>query len=231
MSRYTSRHTGATIDDAVDRAKSGGAIDISLANKAPAGFGLGNAGKLITDCNAAGLNGWYHIEAGGLNSPDSSMGWTILVTTPYNEATPIQDAFTYINTTVYYHLRRFVYPGGGTPWEWVDPPMHEGVEYRTTERYQGKPVYVKNVNCGVAPETGYIIAYPVIDNIESVIEAVPMVGSGTLPTIRGSTANYEVVGAVQSYQVDNKYAKTVIEHNGDTTNSVIVRLRYTKTTD
>ena len=115
--------------------------------------------------------------------------------------------------------------------EWFNPPMQLGVEYRITERYQGKPVYAKDVDCGVASETGYIIAYPVIDNIESVIEAVPMVGSGTLPVITGSTANYEVIGAVQSYQVDNKYAATVIEHNGNTTNSVIVRLRYTKTTD
>ena len=115
--------------------------------------------------------------------------------------------------------------------EWFNPPMQLGVEYRTTERYHGKPVYAKDVDCGVAPETGYIIAYPVIDNIESVIEAVPMVGSGTLPTITGSIANYEVIGAVRSYQVDNKYAKTVIERNGNTTDSVMVCLRYTKTTD
>ena len=27
------------------------------------------------------------------------------------------------------------------PWEYVNPPMLLGVEYRTTERYQGKPVY------------------------------------------------------------------------------------------
>ena len=115
--------------------------------------------------------------------------------------------------------------------EWFNPPMQLGVEYRTTERYHGKPVYAKDVDCGVAPETGYIIAYPVIDNIESVIEAVPMVGSGTLPVITGGTANYEVIGAVRSNQVDNKYAKTVIERNGNTTDSVMVCLRYTKTTD
>lgn len=32
--------------------------------------------------------------------------------------------------------------------EWFNPPMLLGVEYRTTERYQGKPVYVKLVDCG-----------------------------------------------------------------------------------
>jgi hypothetical protein len=27
------------------------------------------------------------------------------------------------------------------PWEWINPPMEPGVEYRTTERFNGKPVY------------------------------------------------------------------------------------------
>lgn len=34
------------------------------------------------------------------------------------------------------------------PFEWVNPPMALGIEYRTTERYLGKPVYVKLVNLG-----------------------------------------------------------------------------------
>lgn len=36
-------------------------------------------------------------------------------------------------------------------WEWVNPPMQLGVEYRTTERWMGKPVYVKVVDCGTLP--------------------------------------------------------------------------------
>ena len=45
-------------------------------------------------------------------------------------------------------------PNGETllaPMEYLNPPMTLGVEYRTTERYLGKPVYVKVVDCGVAP--------------------------------------------------------------------------------
>lgn len=34
------------------------------------------------------------------------------------------------------------------PFEWVNPPMELGVEYRTTERYLGKPVYVKLTDLG-----------------------------------------------------------------------------------
>lgn len=31
------------------------------------------------------------------------------------------------------------------PWEWINPPMQLGTEYRTTERYLGKPVYTQIV--------------------------------------------------------------------------------------
>lgn len=36
-------------------------------------------------------------------------------------------------------------------WEWVNPPMHLGEEYRTTERWQGKAVYTKLVDIGRLP--------------------------------------------------------------------------------
>ena len=37
------------------------------------------------------------------------------------------------------------------PTEWVNPPMNLGIEYRSTERYLGKPVYCKVVDFGTAP--------------------------------------------------------------------------------
>lgn len=37
------------------------------------------------------------------------------------------------------------------PWEWDNPPMSAGVEYRTTQRYLGKPVYTKLVELGTLP--------------------------------------------------------------------------------
>lgn len=40
------------------------------------------------------------------------------------------------------------------PLEWVNPPMQLGVEYRTTERFLGKPVYAQLVNMGAAPSPG-----------------------------------------------------------------------------
>lgn len=54
---------------------------------------------------------------------------------------------------------RWMYAGIWQPWEYVNPPMMPGVEYRTTERYWGKPVYCKLVNCGALPDTTEKLVY------------------------------------------------------------------------
>ena len=38
-------------------------------------------------------------------------------------------------------------------WEWIDPPLALGVEYRTTKKYLGKAVYTKAVDFGALPVT------------------------------------------------------------------------------
>lgn len=37
------------------------------------------------------------------------------------------------------------------PWDWVDPPMSVDVEYRTTERWYGRPVFTQLVDCMFGP--------------------------------------------------------------------------------
>ena len=41
--------------------------------------------------------------------------------------------------------------GTWLPWEYANPPMELGTEYRTTERYLGKPVYCKLIDFGAVP--------------------------------------------------------------------------------
>lgn len=43
-------------------------------------------------------------------------------------------------------------PAVWMPFEWEHPPMKIGVEYRTTERYSNKPVFVMAVDGGVFPD-------------------------------------------------------------------------------
>ena len=57
----------------------------------------------------------------------------------------------YIQTSPGLICRQAFAKSGGVQfaeWEWINPPMALDREYRTTERYMGKPVYVKMVNLG-----------------------------------------------------------------------------------
>ena len=123
---------------------------------APGGFGLGEAPKDIADANDAVKNGWYAISDDTLNLPDGiSWGYSYLRVDVGNRP----DAYIKQTITAPYQIWRqceitrcfhFNY-GGWQPWEWVNPAMRLGVEYRTTERYLGKPVYTQLVNLGAAP--------------------------------------------------------------------------------
>lgn len=65
------------------------------------------------------------------------------------------------------------YPGcyyvlNGSTVEWITPPMELGVEYRTTARYLGKPIYCKLVNFGTLPnETSKRVT--ISDNIAATV--------------------------------------------------------------
>lgn len=68
------------------------------------------------------------------------------------------------------------------PWEWLNPPMTIGIEYRTTERWLGYPVYVKTINFG-AMTNGKSVE--VAKNPRHVVRCSAVIGegNGTLPEI------------------------------------------------
>ncbi len=55
----------------------------------------------------------------------------------------------------------------GSTVEWINPPMNLGVEYRTTERYLGKPVYAQLMNWGNAPAQGSMKTVAIPSNSEN----------------------------------------------------------------
>ena len=129
---------------------------------APSRFGLGEnltTGPLMQVLTEETLdttynNGWYF--ANGVNIAGFSQA-TIRVDS--SGRTIYQTA--YVAQKDGYVLRRCLVDTIGSPpetsfgpWEWVNPPMNLGVEYRTTERYLGKPVYAQLVNLGAAPSPG-----------------------------------------------------------------------------
>lgn len=122
-----------------------------LSRCAPAGYGLGEELPIV---DKAGLDNWissgWCIYYDAFNK-DSTLGGSAFVNCKGNNSSitgaVIQEAHQQdgygVNT-----LTRAYIGGEWTPWEYINPPMLLGVEYRTTERYMGKPVYTKLVDCG-----------------------------------------------------------------------------------
>lgn len=77
--------------------------------------------------------------------------------------------------------------GGWQPWEYVNPSMALGIEYRTTERYLGKPVYVKMVDFGSLPNnTLKVVTFG--DNTIRMISAHGIMDGGyVIPGCTGSS--------------------------------------------
>lgn len=125
-----------------------------LDRKAPAGYGLGDInGKVVTNANEATRNGWYTIHNGGSNLPGTSYGGSIHVKS-YSTGNIIQH--------LYYtghgggECRRICTDGTWGQWEYVTPPAYAGVEYRTTERWNGKVVYTIALGTGQLPNNSVL---------------------------------------------------------------------------
>ena len=111
---------------------------------APAGYGLGENTAKVLDANAINKTGFYVCDT---NTPDSS--WWYGVHVQYHPNYAYQEFCCYSGTAS--HVFRKKVAGTWSEWEWINPPMTLGVEYRTTERYKGKAVYTKLINFGNLP--------------------------------------------------------------------------------
>lgn len=172
---YVSQYSGEEIDALLSGAGAGtvrydAAQTLTTAQKqqartniwaAPSGFGWGEElPQLVStaaEVDAITANSVVRYANDLTNLVDGDSGsytrYAIVVTYSVNTTDKAQDAYCYgggAHGDVMLHRGR----SGNTwlPWEWVNPPMVLSVEYRTTERYLGKPVYVKVVDCGAAAD-------------------------------------------------------------------------------
>jgi len=129
---------------------------------APDGYGLGDKVSALYNWNTAYYNGFIY---GNSNSPDGEIWWGL--NCKYQNILGAQIAFRNVDGQLI-EARRYFRNNDGV-WEYVNPPMLEGVEYRTTRRYEGKPVYTKLVSLGAAAGSENVVA--VADDVETVVDA------------------------------------------------------------
>ena len=125
------------------------------------------------------------------------------------------------------HFVRYAVDGVWTPWEYVNPPMQLGVEYRTVERYNGKPVYVKAINFGALPNNANKSVEHGVEDMGICFELFGNSSPNSAPSIG--------VNLIGDSRVTEIYrAGNVIyigSHVAFQTSSAIVVMKYTKTTD
>ena len=122
---------------------------------------------------------------------------------------------------VYHASKKRLLNGTWLPWEYDNPPLVLGVEYRTTERYLGKPVYVKVVDCGNLPASGLKNIAHGIANCKPIYVYGEMSNGNTLPYAVGT-----------SYYISSDGTYIQIYVTGDLSNQTVkATIKYTKTTD
>ena len=194
-------------------------------NAAPGGFGLGGVlvdapenSEGFADANLITATGFYRAVGNVLYG-----GWHYIIHLNYDSATALQLA-AYVSGEVYGAREKRLNVWGD--WEHTNPPMELGIEYRTTERYLGKPVYVKLFDCGTIPAQGThkdLVFSPDVDSIVSVTAYSPIRGN-TLPYYDANGVRCSITGSGSTVMIWN-YSEPLMDTN------VRALIKYTKTTN
>ena len=113
--------------------------------------------------------------------------------------------------------------------EWVNPPMSLGIEYRTTERWNGKPVYVMALDYGPLPNSTATYAdIPgwVSTNRAFSVNVVAHGSTETVPVPVGLSSDY----SSSYWYINNNYKRLYIRSRVDLSvyTSCYVYIKYTK---
>ena len=210
---------------------------------APSGFGLGESqGRYIPDddFNNAIQNGWYLCKGSESNGPDLvnpqyTGNASLFVDTSRTDGVKEQTLHLGTAGLQGLTLRRYYHSSlkAWQVWEWVNPPMQSGVEYRTTERWGSSyvPVYAKTLSIGKGPTAGAKIE--VAHGIKDMGYIVDVGGCLTidgaqavsLPYYKSDTDRAGIDVNDQNIIVTAK--ETDLSDYSDT----VVWMKYTKTTD
>ena len=196
-----------------------------LENINPTKYGLGSNAATIpgNDLNNAISGGFYAFSSAVQNIPSFKSGKVLVM--PYTSLQYYtQIAFAALTSEI---AMRFCNDGNWGPWDYLNPLLSVGVEYRTVERYNGKPVYVKAINFGALPNNANKSVEHGVEDMGICFELFGNSSPNSAPSIG--------VNLIGDSRVTEIYrAGNVIyigSHVAFQTSSAIVVMKYTKTTD
>ena len=202
--------------------------DYLMARCAPSGYGLGRENARLVDTpDDATNNGFYCVGndayTGDETTKDWRLGWCMLLVE--RRADTIYQTAKYLD--IEWRRNKKNADTAWSPWEWVNPPMEIGVEYRTTERWKSKPVYRKLVTFNLTEATGGEIIVPHgISNFKGLVRQFAVLQDKfQLPYMYGGNTTW--VSTVNDTNI-------IVSNTGlewDSSYSWNFELYYTKTTD
>ena len=192
-------------------------------NAAPGGFGFGTLPPVVSnpDSLVGTVDGIYHFYNLDNKIEGKASGILVHYQSNFISGSSFCRQIFYPGGKWAYHLER-AYAGTWTEWEWVNPPMKDGVEYRTTERYLGKPVYVRMYVGGQLPDKGYTGIDSYASNVDQIVDF-----GGMSPHFGKSLLNPDFV----TLSADTRMIKISCTTDLSAETQFNVWIKYTKTTD
>ncbi len=197
----------------------------SQVGAAPSGYGWGDTqGRQLdgtvslNDVCRTGCYYWSGVTPSG--SPCGNMGYMDVLSPEY--AVIRQTVRTAAGDTQC-EVTRTRKDGTWGEWEWINPPLAIGVEYRTTERYNGKAVYTKLMDFGAIPAVGSQKLVPALEENGTVFIC------SAYSSQRGITYPAYLPGGViigVDSVANNVRVTNYMENKSDTT--LRVHIKYTK---
>ena len=194
---------------------------------APSGYGLGEmlATKTsITDAHGISKTGWYFASGSTANVPAGGIiraevyAWALIKLTLYTNAIYSDGSIAI--------LHKELTGNGWSEWEYESPKMVLGVEYRTTERYNGNPVYAKLIDFGNLPATSTKKISTGITGGKMLVQCTATLHNGILLPYLDTGASYDTY---QMYVRNANTAEVTIKTTGDySAFTAQVLLKYTK---
>lgn len=253
---YTLLYSGEEVDELLGREGSGTVktvagvgpdddgnvpLTASSVKAAPDGYGLGGGATILTsadDLNNIWECGFYGYTSGDMPQNAVAASWlNIMRVESSSSGAFVQTVYGITNNESYQITpiaRRMIYSDKITPWEYVNPPMMPGVEYRTIERYQGKPVYVKLINCGAFPNVGTVKMVDLgITNLRSIVRHYETCEVSGLPLMADTNSTLlvrcvDILGSAASKPCVRLHCN--LADAGDYYQATVA-VYYTKTTD
>lgn len=184
---------------------------------APNGYGIGGLCTTVSNPNDAIDCGYYRVPIGTLTDAFTigyAYGYAI-----HNEINP--DYIMQIWWYEGYEMQRKCSGGTWAEVEFVNPPMLIGIEHRTIERYNGKPVYQLVLDLGVMSNGANVRVAPQVD----IIDWAGLSGKKPMPGQASSIDPNYYIGMNFYWEADGTHA---VYHcgSGESGNNVQLRLKY-----